>query len=225
MSQVKIHPSATVVVLREAPGRLETLLLLRNEGVKFGGGEWVFPGGKIEASELDAHAQLFDAERAAAVRECMEEAGIALDPAALAKYSHWVTPDIMPRRFSTGFYVAQVEPHVPVQIDNGEIVDHRWLSPGEALDLHRAGNLPMMPPTFVSLCDLAQFGSAAELAHRCSAREPMLFEPLAFREEGGACLLYAGDSGYANADPAAPGPRHRLLMRASGYEYICELEQ
>ncbi|MGB5324407.1 MAG: NUDIX hydrolase [Pseudomonadales bacterium] len=225
MPETVTHPSATVVLLRDSAQGMQTLLLLRNKKVRFGGGEWVFPGGKIEPAELAAHDALDDAERAAAVRECHEEAGIVLSPAALQKYSHWITPDIMPQRFSTGFYLVALEHEPDIVIDNSEIVDYRWLSPGEALQQHGRGELAMMPPTFVSLCDLASYAAPGDILQRCAATVPPLFEPRVVREETGVCLLYAGDCGYDAIDSTLQGKRHRLLMRASCYEYICELTE
>ncbi len=52
MSQdAPIHPSATVVLLRDAPGGFETLLLQRSREIVFGGA-WAFPGGRVEDEGL-----------------------------------------------------------------------------------------------------------------------------------------------------------------------------
>jgi hypothetical protein len=32
-------------------------------------------------------------------------------------------------------------------------------------------------------------------------------------------VLWDGDAGYAAADPARPGPRHRLVMSAAGWQF------
>ena len=45
--------AASVVLLRTAPEGLETLMLLRRATMAFAGGEWVFPGGAVDAT--DAH--------------------------------------------------------------------------------------------------------------------------------------------------------------------------
>jgi len=46
--------AASVVVLRQSTGGLEALLLKRPAGARFAGGEWVFPGGSLEAEDLSA---------------------------------------------------------------------------------------------------------------------------------------------------------------------------
>ena len=44
-----IRPAATLVLLRESAGQLETLLLRRKS--KSGKGAWVFPGGVVEPQD------------------------------------------------------------------------------------------------------------------------------------------------------------------------------
>lgn len=93
------RPSATLAVVRDAPGGLEVLLLQRSERGDENSGAWVFPGGMVEPGDMAAGAfshGLADAEASArlavpngglafyvaAVRECFEEAGLlyAYDP-------------------------------------------------------------------------------------------------------------------------------------------------
>ena len=45
------HDAATVVLLRDGAGGLETLLLRRNSRIAFGG-MWVFPGGRVDVYEI-----------------------------------------------------------------------------------------------------------------------------------------------------------------------------
>ncbi|MBI4587505.1 MAG: NUDIX hydrolase [Candidatus Rokubacteria bacterium] len=94
-------PAATLVLLRGRPeGGVEILLIQRHQASKFAGGDFVFPGGKIEADDMpdDAPARCVglapdEATRrlvnagsarealgfwAGAIREAFEEAGILL---------------------------------------------------------------------------------------------------------------------------------------------------
>ena len=51
---VEARPASTVVLLRDTPTGLETLLLKRNKALLFAGGAWVFPGGALDAQDLAA---------------------------------------------------------------------------------------------------------------------------------------------------------------------------
>lgn len=80
-------PAATVVVFRNAPdgGPAELLMLERSGKMRFAGGAAVFPGGKVDpadrelADSLDHRLEPHDAaSRVAAIRETLEEAGLAV---------------------------------------------------------------------------------------------------------------------------------------------------
>ena len=74
------------------------------------------------------------AARRAAAREAEEEAGIDLDPASLVWFSHWTPPPISPKRFGTHFFAtAALAGDLVVTIDGGEIHDHAWMRPTEAM--------------------------------------------------------------------------------------------
>lgn len=85
--------AATVVVVRDAPGGLEVLMLRRTQSRDHTSGAWVFPGGLLDANDRGAHglcvgiddrdaSAKLGLERGgldyyvAAIRECFEEAGI-----------------------------------------------------------------------------------------------------------------------------------------------------
>lgn len=83
-------PASTVVLVRDAPGgagKLEVLMVRRSAGMAFGASAWVFPGGKVAASDADpAWDDLSDGNydhyqrslRIAAAREVFEESGLLL---------------------------------------------------------------------------------------------------------------------------------------------------
>ena len=83
-------PAATLVLMRDVPGGPPDLLMMERPGhMAFAAGALVFPGGRIDAQDKAAAERLGDgsealAARIAAVRETIEETGIApvpgLDP-------------------------------------------------------------------------------------------------------------------------------------------------
>lgn len=90
MSQPEAIPAATVIVMREATGGPPELLMVeRSRAMAFAGGALVFPGGRIDPGDhLFADTHEDSAARVAAIRETIEEAGLALgldcDAATLA---------------------------------------------------------------------------------------------------------------------------------------------
>ncbi len=80
-------PAATVVVFRNAGagGPPELLMVTRSRNMSFAGGAAVFPGGRVDQADYDLAATLdtlLDADeaahRVAAVRETLEETGLAI---------------------------------------------------------------------------------------------------------------------------------------------------
>jgi 8-oxo-dGTP pyrophosphatase MutT (NUDIX family) len=171
------RPAATVVLLRRggkhAQRELEVLLVRRNPEARFMPGVWVFPGGAVDTTDGDGEA----AHRAAAVRELAEEAGVEVDASKLVAYSRWITPRVVPIRFDTRFYLALAPAHSPPRPDGSETVDAGWYSPGTALDLHHAGDLPLVFPTIKHLESLLPFANAQEALAAARRREVKPIEP------------------------------------------------
>jgi 8-oxo-dGTP pyrophosphatase MutT (NUDIX family) len=137
------RPAATVILLRDAAGRLEVLLVRRNPAARFMGGMWVFPGGAVDAGET---------ARGAGVREVAEEAGIALpDPGALVEFARWITPPQFEIRFDALFFVVRCPEGAEARPDGAETVNARWYAPADAL----TAGIQLAFPTIRTLEQLA----------------------------------------------------------------------
>jgi 8-oxo-dGTP pyrophosphatase MutT (NUDIX family) len=79
----EIIPAATVVLMRDRPyAPPELLMVERAAQMRFAGGAWVFPGGRVDPGDRVLAATLrgdpvIDAARIAAIREAVEEVGVA----------------------------------------------------------------------------------------------------------------------------------------------------
>ncbi len=216
---VVAHPSATVVLLRDAPRGFEMLLLQRAAKIACHGGAWVFPGGRVDDADYEgAAADVEAAARRAAVRETREEAGLEIDSRDLVEFARWTTPEGMPKRFLTWYFAAEAADD-EVRVDGGEIRDHRWLRPADALAERDSGTLELPPPTFVTTTLLHAFPNARAALEGFAAHGLREYRPRMARLDDGACSLYQEDAGYADADPSRRGARHRLWMRKSGWAY------
>jgi 8-oxo-dGTP pyrophosphatase MutT (NUDIX family) len=209
-------PAATVVLLRDTERGLETLMLRKNSKIAFGG-MWVFPGGRVDAADRVGDDELAGARRAA-VREAKEESSLVVAEADLVPFSHWTPPPITPKRFLTWFFLAPA-PEAAVSIDGGEIHEHAWMRPAEALERRDAGEIELAPPTFVSLYELGHSSDVDAALARARSREPERFQTVIGRLADGAVAMWHGDAGYATGRPDTPGARHRLSMQSGGWRY------
>jgi 8-oxo-dGTP pyrophosphatase MutT (NUDIX family) len=140
-----IKDASTVIVLREADGRLETFMLCRHHQSGFMGGAHVFPGGKVDASDAEAgwHARVdrpaeeitellgeTDAEvglglLVAAVRETFEEAGVLLASTAAG-----ADLPATRERLHGGASFAELANAIDMKIDSTALTPYaRWITP------------------------------------------------------------------------------------------------
>ena len=218
-------PAATVVLIRDGAEGIETLMLRRNSKLAFAGGHWVFPGGRVDDDDLepspeeaaagevpDQDQRTLQAARRAAVREAAEEAGLDVDVDSLVCFAHWTPPPVAIKRFATWFFVAPA-PTGDVTVDMGEIHEHQWVRPADALRKRDEGEIELSPPTWCTLDRLAASATVADALAEAADTEVEHFEThIARAEEGGAVAMWHGDAGYDSGDPDLPGPRHRLWM-------------
>lgn len=216
-------PAATVVLLRDTEDGPEVLMLRKNSKIAFGG-MWVFPGGRIDDEDFtngvseDPHVRN-DAARAAAAREAKEEAGIDLDVGDFVWFAHWTPPPSTPVRFATWFFAARASDQA-IEIDGGEIEDHRWIRPIDALDRHTAGEIDLVPPTWITLHHVSLYPTVETVLDRFAQGEPRYYETrVVKRSDGVRVAMWAGDAGYDDWDADQGGSRHRLVMPEHGFTF------
>jgi 8-oxo-dGTP pyrophosphatase MutT (NUDIX family) len=183
---------------------VQVLLVQRSPESSFMPGVWVFPGGVVEPEEPLAAAiqeRNLDPEelahRACAIRELHEEAGIELAAAAeLRPWSRWITPDLVPVRFDTRFYVAVAPAHSPPRPDGVETTDAGWFSPHEALERHRAGDLSLVFPTIKHLEQLLPHASASDVLAAADERPIEPITPRVIGQGDDRRVVLPGDAGY-----------------------------
>lgn len=210
-------PAATVVLLRDDP-EPRVLMLHKTSKIAFGG-MWVFPGGRIDPDDHPEDGDVDVAARNAAARETMEEAGIPSKPDDFIWFSHWTPPAITPRRFATWFFAAEAGGH-DVTIDGGEIQDHAWLKPAQALERHAAGEIDLAPPTWITLYQLSLYESTAEILDKLRQFETKVYETKISKDADGVRVaMWRGDAGYPSGDGTVAGARHRLVMKPDGFVF------
>src|SRR5689334_19856120 len=93
--------------------------------------------------------------------EVLGRRGLVLRTDLLTPWARWITPEVSPRRFDTWFFAAalpagQTATAAPEgHADPGESESGTWLRPGAALDAAEAGEITLLPPTAVTLRELA----------------------------------------------------------------------
>jgi 8-oxo-dGTP pyrophosphatase MutT (NUDIX family) len=218
-------PAATVVLLRDNHSGPEVLMLRKNSKITFGG-MWVFPGGRIDEEDYPADRDIQNAARTAAARETVEEAGITVSPREFEWFAHWTPPPGPAKRFATWFFAAQVNDEFDIAIDGGEIEEHAWIRPTDALEKHSAGEIDLVPPTWVTLYHLSRYAPASAMLDHFRGNEAKVYSTRVVKDADGVRVaLWHGDAGYESWEADVPGERHRLIMAPHGFKFEHSLER
>lgn len=137
--------------------------------------------------------------------EVLRDAELALEVDQLHYFSRWVTHAGSPRRYDTRFFIARMPQGQVAQHDGGELVDHRWLKPAEALRLNSQGKLNLMFPTQKTIEKLTEFREVEEALNYTRNAVPVTpMTPRLTVGAGGKKLLLPGDLAYAEAGKLDP---------------------
>jgi 8-oxo-dGTP pyrophosphatase MutT (NUDIX family) len=117
----------------------------------------------------------------------------ALD--ALVPFAHWITPDFIPKRFDTHFFLALAPLDQALIHDGREAVDSAWISPKEALAEH-GRRYKLLFPTHRNLWKLSAFSDASSALTAARAAPVVTVEPEKVTVDGGPGLKIPAEAGY-----------------------------
>lgn len=119
---------------------------------------------------------------------------LALDE--LVPYAHWITPEGMPKRFDTWFFLAAAPPDQLGAHDGRESTDSIWVSPREALAGGESGRFKLPFPTTRNLIKLGKQASVSAALEDSKGRDIVTVMPVLTRLNGGRQLRIPIEAGY-----------------------------
>ena len=108
----------------------------------------------------------------------LERRGLVLRTDLLGVWSAWCTPEFEPRRFRTWFFVAALPPGQRTRDVSTESSSVSWLPAGGACDAVDAGELGMMPPTYLTCLEVSQHASPDAVLAAAEGRVVEMFTPV-----------------------------------------------
>ncbi len=138
---------------------------------------------------------------------------------ALSRWARWITPERMPRRFDTRFFVAALPPGQTCLPDMRETTDGIWISPRAALVENSNGNLPLSPPTLATLHEFLSVPNLHRLHSVLSGRswgQPIMPRLVPLEQDRQFVLLLPWDPMYRlNENEIRLGDVERRLLPAA----------
>jgi 8-oxo-dGTP pyrophosphatase MutT (NUDIX family) len=145
--------------------------------------------------------------RSSKLGDILQDAELMLAADDLVHYSHWITPEFMPKRFDTHFYLARVPAGQIADHDGHENVDSVWIRPAQVIEDAQAKRRTVIFPTLSNIVRLAQFNTVAE-AFDIIARTPVIpILPWMEKRDDGRYVCIPRDAGYTLTESRAATDR------------------
>ena len=165
------------------------------------GGQTLVPGPRLK--QLDAYREPLN-KGELGIRDFLQKESLRLACDQLVPFAHWITPEMMPKRFDTRFYLARApEDHLALH-DGQESVDSLWLSPQAALEGAKKGTYTIIFPTRVNIELLAQSPTTEGALADAAARKITTVLPWTENRPDGPYLCIPAEAGYAVTEEKLP---------------------
>jgi 8-oxo-dGTP pyrophosphatase MutT (NUDIX family) len=116
---------------------------------------------------------------------------------ALVPFAHWITPDFMPKRFDTHFYVAGAPADQVALHDGGEAVDSVWLNPEQALLEADEGKWTIIFPTRMNVELLGRSACTSDALEAARTRDIVTVLPKVIKKGEETYLEIPEAAGYS----------------------------
>jgi 8-oxo-dGTP pyrophosphatase MutT (NUDIX family) len=128
--------------------------------------------------------------------EFLEKEQLRLACDTLQHFAHWITPEMLTKRFDTHFYLA-VAPSDHLAIHDGhESVDSVWITPDNALKGNADGTYTIIFPTRVNLEMLGESSNVADALRAATDRNIVSILPWSEKRDDGTYICIPQDAGY-----------------------------
>ena len=149
--------------------------------------------------------ELVDAEQLAGIeerrREALQTARITLRELArredlvmacdlLVPFAHWITPETVPKRFDTHFFLVAAPSDQLALHDGGEMIESIWTTVEAAVRAEAEGERTIIFPTLANLRKLGRSHSVAEAIAAARASRIVTVMPRVARGEDGQLKLF-----------------------------------
>jgi 8-oxo-dGTP pyrophosphatase MutT (NUDIX family) len=148
------------------------------------------------ASEIEAAHRAALCEGKTTFLKVLADNGLWLALDELVPYAHWITPEGMPKRFDTWFFLAAAPPDQLGAHDGRESTDSIWVSPREALEGGDSGRFKLPFPTTRNLIKLGKQPNVEAALKDASGQPIITVMPIMTRLNGGRQLRIPREAGY-----------------------------
>jgi 8-oxo-dGTP pyrophosphatase MutT (NUDIX family) len=134
-----------------------------------------------------------------------EELELAFD--LLVPFAHWITPEFMPKRFDTHFFLVAAPPDQLAVHDGFESVDSLWTTIPRALELEKTGQRTIIFPTLENMKKLGRSRSVEDALENARRDTIVTVLPRFSKDPDGTLMMVIPEeAGYDTVRAPMPGP-------------------
>ena len=115
--------------------------------------------------------------RELAMTDFLNRRGLVLRTDLLGVWDAWLTPVFEPKRYRTWFFVAELPAGQVTRDVSSESSSVTWLPARVAADQADAGELAMMPPTYLTSMEVGTYDDPAAVLEAARERSVQMFTP------------------------------------------------
>jgi len=148
------------------------------------------------AGEIEAVSRMALCEGKTTFLNVLDDNEVSLALDELVPYAHWITPEGMPKRFDTWFFLAAAPPAQVGAHDGRESTDSIWVSPREALAGGESGRFKLPFPTTRNLIKLGKQPNVKVALDDARGKPIVTVMPVMTKLNGGRQLRIPREAGY-----------------------------
>src|SRR3977135_342517 len=148
------------------------------------------------AGEIEAAHRALLCDSKITFLKVLTDNGMLLALDELGPYAHCITPEGMPKRFDTWFFLAAAPPEQAGAHDGKESTDSIWVSPREALAGGESGRFKLPFPTTRNLIRLGKQSSVKDALGDSRGKPIVTVMPVMTKLNGGRQLRIPLEAGY-----------------------------
>ncbi len=136
-----------------------------------------------QIARFASYRQAFN-ERKGSLLEMARAEHLTFATDRLAYFAHWITPEGLPKRYDTHFFLATAPAEQEALYDQLETSDGVWIQPSEALTRSQSGDFPVAFPTFHQLRALVEFDNVQDVLNAAATRYVTVQIPHLVEQDG-----------------------------------------
>ncbi len=177
------------------------VLLAREQAARAQGSQDLVSGARLV--KLEHYREPLNSG-AVALLDFLRDEQLVLACDTLVHFAHWITPEMMPKRFDTHFYLAMAPADHVALHDGYESVDSVWIKPADAVAEAIAGTKTVIFPTLRNIEMLAESATPEQAIADAQARDIVPVLPWMEQRDGSTFLCIPKEAGYAVSEEKMP---------------------